>query len=97
VPDPGTQKNCFRNAQSHSVDLFKDENFKISGGWDCAPVVRDRNMGIYQDVFITATGKIDIENPYIITGIAFAGYIICKFTIAVDVKNIRKGKSKRNS
>jgi len=67
TPDPGTQFEVFGNTRGHASDIFKDETMKMSGGWDCAPVVRDRNMGIYQDVIISATGNIAIENPYVIT------------------------------
>ena len=64
-PDPGTQFVVFGNTRGHATDIFKDETLKISGGWDCAPVVRDRNMGIYQDVFLEATGNVSIEDPYV--------------------------------
>ncbi len=66
-PDPGTQFVVFGNTRGHATDIFKDETLKISGGWDCAPVVRDRNMGIYQDVFLEATGNVSIEDPYVTT------------------------------
>ena len=63
VPTPGTQLKVFGSVRGHSYDIFKDETLKISGGWDCAPVVRDRNMGIYQKVTVEATDEVLIENP----------------------------------
>lgn len=63
VPTPGTQLKVFGPVRGHSYDIFKDETLKISGGWDCAPVVRDRNMGIYQKVIVEATDEVLIENP----------------------------------
>ena len=67
VPTPGTQLKVFGPVRGHSYDIFKDETLKISGGWDCAPVVRDRNMGIYQKVIVEATDEVLIENPFVIT------------------------------
>lgn len=61
VPTPGTQLKVFGPVRGHSYDIFKDETLKISGGWDCAPVVRDRNMGIYQKVIVEATDEVLIE------------------------------------
>jgi beta-galactosidase/beta-glucuronidase len=66
-PDPGTQFVVFGNSRGHASDIFKDETLKMSGGWDCAPVVRDRNMGIYRDVFIEATGAVEVIHPYVTT------------------------------
>ena len=67
VPTPGTQLKVFGPVRGHSYDIFKDETLKISGGWDCAPVVRDRNMGIYQKVIVEATDEVLIENPFVVT------------------------------
>ena len=39
-PDPGTQFEVFGNTRGHALDIFKDETLKMSGGWDCAPVIR---------------------------------------------------------
>ena len=45
TPTPGHQWDLFRPNRGNSGDgLFRDETMKMSGGWDCAPVVRDRNM-----------------------------------------------------
>ena len=66
-PDSGTQLKVFGPVRGHSYDIFKDETLKISGGWDCAPVVRDRNMGIYQKVIVEATDEVLIENPFVVT------------------------------
>ena len=66
VPSPGRQILLGPN-RGNAADLFLDETLKFSGGWDCAPVVRDRNMGIWQPVYITATGDVTVENPYVVT------------------------------
>ena len=66
TPTPGHQWDLFRPNRGNSGDgLFRDETMKMSGGWDCAPVVRDRNMGIWQDVWLSASGDVTVENPFV--------------------------------
>jgi len=55
--NPGTQFEVFGKGRGWNEELFKDVTLKMSGGWDCAPVVRDRNMGIYQDVYLNFTDE----------------------------------------
>jgi hypothetical protein len=69
------------------VDIFKDETLKFTGGWDCAPVIRDRNMGIYQDVFISATGPVSIEDPFVITDLPLPDTTRADVKITTDLKN----------
>ncbi|MDD2611880.1 MAG: beta galactosidase jelly roll domain-containing protein, partial [Bacteroidales bacterium] len=50
TPNPGFQFKPFGHHRGSSEDIWKDVTLKLMGGWDCAPVVRDRNTGLYQDV-----------------------------------------------
>lgn len=86
-PDPGTQFIVFGYTRGHATDIFKDETLKMSGGWDCAPVVRDRNMGIYQDVFLEATGDVALENPYVTTRLPLPDTSVAAINIQSDVIN----------
>lgn len=66
TPTPGQQWNLFRpNRGNAGEGLFRDETMKMSGGWDCAPVVRDRNMGIWQKVWLSSSEDITIEDPFV--------------------------------
>ncbi|MDP4206384.1 MAG: glycoside hydrolase family 2 TIM barrel-domain containing protein, partial [Bacteroidota bacterium] len=56
-------------------------------GWDCAPVVRDRNMGLYQDVFIEATGDVAIENPYVVTTLPLPDTTQADIRIKAELRN----------
>lgn len=85
---PGTQLKVFGDKRRPPIDdLCKDVTLKISGGWDCAPAVRDRNMGIYQDVYINFTGKVDIRNPYIITDLPLPDTTVANLTISAELVN----------
>ena len=87
IPDPGTQKIVFGPNRGHAHDLFKDETLKFSGGWDCASTVRDRNMGIYQDVYITTSGLVTIEDPYIITTLPLPDTCRADLSITAEIRN----------
>ena len=86
-PSPGTQFVVFGNTRGHATDIFKDETLKMSGGWDCAPVVRDRNMGIYQDVFLEATGSVSIVDPYVTTTLPLPDTTRADIRLQTKLKN----------
>lgn len=41
--------------------------FICSEGWDWMPGIRDRNIGIWQDVRLLADGGVEIKDPYVMT------------------------------
>jgi hypothetical protein len=41
--------------------------YHASIGWDWIPTVRGRNIGIWNDVYLTASGPVTIENPFVKT------------------------------
>lgn len=86
-PDPGTQFVVFGKSRGHATDIFKDETLKMSGGWDCVPVVRDRNMGIYQDVFLEATGNVSIEDPFVTTTLSLPDTTRADIRLQTELKN----------
>jgi len=48
-------------------DIGKNVTMLCSIGWDWMPEIHDRNMGIWQPVFLRTTGVVTIEKPQIIT------------------------------
>ncbi len=51
-------------------DIGKNVTMQCSVGWDWMPAVRDRNMGIWRDVTISATGPVDLRDIQVITDLA---------------------------
>ncbi|MGI8772376.1 MAG: glycosyl hydrolase 2 galactose-binding domain-containing protein, partial [Acidobacteriaceae bacterium] len=43
--------------------------FVATEGWDWIPSIRDRDTGIWQDVTLTATGSIKMEDPQVVTSL----------------------------
>ena len=48
-------------------DIGKNVTMLSSVGWDWIPAVRDRNMGIWQPVYLRTTGQVVISHPRIVT------------------------------
>jgi hypothetical protein len=92
--NPGYLFEPFGPNRGQGADIFKDVTLKFSAGWDCAPVVRDRNMGIYQDVYLTYTNAVDIIDPYIVTDLPLPDTTQAAITISADLKNTGKTKIK---
>ncbi|MBS7566645.1 beta galactosidase jelly roll domain-containing protein [Mucilaginibacter sp. Bleaf8] len=51
-------------------DIGKNVTMLCSVGWDWMPPVRDRNMGIWQPVFLRTTGGVTISRPKLATELA---------------------------
>jgi beta-galactosidase/beta-glucuronidase len=50
-------------------DIGKNVTMLCSVGWDWMPPVRDRNMGIWQPVFLRTSGDVTIMQPHLITNL----------------------------
>ena len=86
-PRPGTQWILFGPNRGNAGDLHRDETLKMSGGWDCAPVVRDRNMGIYHPVTIEATGPVTFDDPQVVTTLPRNDTTLARVTVTVPLVN----------
>ena len=50
-------------------DIGKNVTMLCSVGWDWIPPVRDRNIGIWQPVYLKTSGPVTIERPKIVIGL----------------------------
>lgn len=50
-------------------DIGKNVTMLCSVGWDWMPAVRDRNMGIWQPVYLRTSGKVVVKKPKIVTAL----------------------------
>lgn len=48
-------------------DIGKNVTMLCSVGWDWMPAVRDRNMGIWQPVYLRTSGQVVVKKPKIVT------------------------------
>lgn len=60
--------------------------FHASIGWDWISTIRGRNIGIYNDVYLTTAGKVTIQDPFVQTNLALPA-TTATLTPEVIVKN----------
>lgn len=90
VPTPGTQFILFgpnRGNAGSGNGLWRDETLKMSGGWDCAPVIRDRNMGIYHPAYVTITGPATFADSHITTSFPQGDTLLARVNIVAPIVN----------
>jgi len=61
--------------------------FFCSEGWDWIPGVRDRNIGIWQDVRLVATGGVSIDDTQVITDLPLPDVSYADLTVQTTLKN----------
>lgn len=62
--------------------------FISSEGWDWVPGIRDRNIGLWQDVRLRVSGDIKIVDPHIITDLPLPDTSSAMVTIRLQLKNL---------
>ena len=69
-------------------DIGKNVTMLCSAGWDWIPPVRDRNMGIWQPVYLRTTGSVTIDYPHIITELPnLPDTSLAKITLKIPLTN----------
>ena len=56
-------------------------------GWDWQPAIRDRDMGIIGDVYITEGGLTELQDVYISTDVTLADPVMADITVSFMLKN----------
>jgi beta-galactosidase/beta-glucuronidase len=69
-------------------DIGKNVTMHCSVGWDWIPAVRDRNMGIWQDIYVSATGPVDIRHPFVISDLLLPSTERAELKIQAEVVNL---------
>jgi hypothetical protein len=69
-------------------DIGKNVTMHCSAGWDWMPAVRDRNMGIWQDVSVSATGPVDVRQPHIVTDMPLPDLDRAELNIEAELVNL---------
>jgi hypothetical protein len=62
--------------------------FISSEGWDWVPGIRDRNIGIWQDVHIRFTDEVKIIDPQVITDLPLPDTTNVSITVRTGIENI---------
>ena len=62
--------------------------FFASEGWDWIPGVRDRNIGLWQDVMLSGSGTLKIGDPQMVTSLPKPDNSVADVEIDVPVQNV---------
>ena len=69
-------------------DIGKNVTMLCSVGWDWIPPVRDRNMGIWQPVYLRTTGAVTIGHPKLVTNLPnLPDTSIAKLSLSLTLSN----------
>jgi hypothetical protein len=61
--------------------------YHASIGWDWIPTIRGRNTGIWGDVYLTLTGEVTLENPFVSSVLPLPDTSHADVSIEVDLVN----------
>lgn len=94
-PNPGIpQEAHLEDRGRNGGQLCLDgPTFISSEGWDWIPGIRDRNIGLWQDVRIRYEGAVSIQNPFVITDLDLPDLSKAKLSIQTALANV-SSKSK---
>ena len=62
--------------------------FLCSIGWDWIPTIRDRDAGIWQEVILSATGPVVVQDPYVTTDLPLPRTDTADLTVQATVRNV---------
>ena len=99
---PGFPTEQNRNSTDANGGELGGDNptFHASIGWDWIPTIRGRNTGIWNNVYLSTSGPVTIEDPLITTKLPLSDTSSADVTMSVtlnnhtgkDVKGLLKGK-----
>ncbi|KAA6319765.1 Exo-beta-D-glucosaminidase, partial [termite gut metagenome] len=94
-------KNAHIGAIKEQTAISTDQNggilgadnptFHASIGWDWIPTIRGRNIGIWNDVFLTHTGSVTIEDPFIRSELPLPDTSSADLFVEVTLQNHKSG------
>ena len=95
-PHPGIphEENLQGSGPNGGVLCYDGPTFVCTEGWDWIPGIRDRNMGIWQDVRLRVTSDARIGDPQVITDLPLPDTTSARITIKSTLSN--DGASRKN-
>ncbi len=86
---PGSCKQkTYENGGPNGGALGADNpTYHASVGWDWIPTIRGRNTGIVGNVYLSTSGSVTLENPFVATSLTLPDTSHADVSIEVDVLN----------
>ncbi len=70
------------------VSAMDGPTFLSAIGWDWLPTIPDRDTGIWQKVYLSATGPVVLKNPYVTTDLPLPHTDSADITVQATVENV---------
>jgi hypothetical protein len=70
------------------ITAIDGPTFLSTIGWDWLPAVRDRDTGIWQKVYLSSTGDVEIENPQVTTDLPLPRTDSADVAVQTTVENL---------
>jgi Glycosyl hydrolase 2 galactose-binding domain-like/Exo-beta-D-glucosaminidase Ig-fold domain/Malectin domain/Glycosyl hydrolases family 2/Glycosyl hydrolases family 2, TIM barrel domain len=90
-PHPGVahQKTIATGTgRNGGVTATDGPTFLCAIGWDWIPTIRDRDSGIWQDVTLSASGPVVVQNPYVTSKLPLPRTDSADLTVQATVSNV---------
>ena len=90
-PHPGVpHEHTLRNGvgQNGGITALDGPTFLSTLGWDWLDAVRDRDTGIWQKVFLSATGPVQLKDPFVTTDLPLPRTDSSDVTVETTVENV---------
>jgi hypothetical protein len=86
VPHEHTLKNGL--GQNGGITALDGPTFLSTIGWDWLPAIRDRDSGIWQKVYLSATGPVLVKDPLVTTDLPLPRTDSSDVTVQATVENV---------
>lgn len=91
---PGTIKEQTALSTDSNGGLLGADNptFHATVGWDWIPTIRGRDIGIWNDVFLTTTGSVRIADPFIRSELNLPDTTVATMFVEATLRNYGAGE-----
>ena len=90
-PHPGTTHEktmATGTGPNGGITASDGPTFLCTIGWDWIPTIRDRDTGIWQDVTLSASGPVVVEDPYVTSEIPLPRTDSADLTVRATLRNV---------
>jgi hypothetical protein len=86
---PGSVREKTADEPGSNGGALGEDNpsFHATAGWDWIPSIRGRNIGIWSDVYLTTTGPVTIERPFVSAKLPLPDTSTADLTVEVSLRN----------
>lgn len=84
---PGTTNCVAVMLYWSNATVYDAPTFVCADSWDFMPPIAGRDVGLYQDVYLTATGPVSILNPFVASALPLPSVSPASLTVQVGLTN----------